>query len=60
MFLSCGKVFSLRTEEVHELVKQALKIEVQEIDEDNDGYKGKEKVACAFVARIDREDREGY
>ena len=36
MFLTCGKVFSLRAEEVHELVKQALKIELQEIDEDHD------------------------
>jgi hypothetical protein len=48
------------TEEVHELVKQALKIELQEIDEDNDSYKSKEKVARAFIARIDREEREGY
>jgi hypothetical protein len=49
-----------RAEEVHELVKQALKIELQEIDEDNDSYKSKEKVARAFIARIDREEREGY
>ena len=60
MFLTCGKVFSLRAEEVHELVKQAPKIELQEIDEDHDGYKTKEKVARAFIARIDREEREGY
>ena len=60
MFLTCGKVFSLRAEEVHELVKQALKIELQEIDEDHDGYKAKKKVARAFIARIDREEREGY
>ena len=60
MFLTCGKVFSLRAEEVHELVKQALQIELQEIDEDHDGYKAKEKVARAFIARIDREEREGY
>ena len=60
MFLTCGKVFSLRTEKVHEFVKQALKIELQEIDEDHDGYKAKEKVARAFIARIDREEREGY
>ena len=60
MFLSCGKVFSLRAEEVHKLVKQALKIELQEIDEDHDGYKTKEKVARVFIARIDREKREGY
>jgi hypothetical protein len=45
---------------VHELVKQALKIELQEIDEDHDGYKDKEKVDRAFIARIDREEREGY
>jgi RNase H-fold protein (predicted Holliday junction resolvase) len=49
-----------RTEQVHELVKQTLKIEVQEIDEDNDSYKSKEKVEHAFIARIDREEREGY
>jgi hypothetical protein len=60
VFLTCGKVFSLRAEEVHELVKQALKIELQEIDEDHDGYKTKEKVVRAFIARIDREEREGY
>jgi hypothetical protein len=60
VFLTCGKVFSLRTEEVYEHVKQALKIELQEIDEDHDGYKAKKKVARAFIARIDREEREGY
>jgi hypothetical protein len=60
VFLTCGKVFSLRAEEVHELVKETLKIELQDIDEDHDGYKGKEKVARAFIARIDREEREGY
>ena len=60
MFLTCGKVFSLRAEEVHKLVKQAPKIELQEIDEDHDGYKSKKKVAHAFIARIDREEREGY
>ncbi len=60
MFLTCGKVFSLRAEEVHELVKQAPKIELQEIDEDHDGWKAKEKVECAFIGRIDREEREGY
>ena len=37
---------------VHELVKQALKIELQEIDEDNDSYKAKEKVARAFIAGL--------
>jgi hypothetical protein len=45
---------------VHELVKQDLKIELQEIDEDHDAYKAKEKVARAFIARIDREEREGF
>ena len=33
-------------EEAHELVKEVLKIELQEIDEDNDRYKAKEKVVC--------------
>jgi hypothetical protein len=60
VFLTCGKVFSLRDEEVHELVKQTLKIEPQEIDGDHDGYKAKEKVARAFITRIDREEREEY
>jgi hypothetical protein len=60
VFLTCGKVFSLRSEEVYELVKQAPKIELLEIDEDHDGYKAEEKVARAFIARIDREEREGY
>ena len=60
MFLTCGKVFSLRAEEVHELVKQTLKIELQEIDEDHGGYKTKEKVTRAFITRIDREEQEGY
>jgi hypothetical protein len=59
VFLTCGKVFSLRSEEVYELVKQAPKIELLEIDEDHDGYKAEEKVARAFIARIDREEREG-
>jgi hypothetical protein len=54
VFLTCGKVFSLRAEEVHEFVKQVLKI--QEIDEDHDGYKTKEKVARDFMARIDRKE----
>jgi hypothetical protein len=43
----------------NELVKQVLKIELQEIDEDNDSYKAKEKVACVFIVRIDREEGEG-
>ncbi len=60
MFLNCGEVFSLRSQEVHEFVKQTLKIELLEIDEDDDGYKAKKKVARAFIARIDREEREGY
>ncbi len=59
MFLTCGKVFSLRAEEVHELVKQSLKIDL-EIDEDHDGYNDKEKVARGFIDRVDREEREGY
>ncbi len=49
-----------RVEEVHELVKQVLKIKIQEIDEDNDSYKAKEKVARVFIPRIDREEREEY
>ncbi len=49
-----------RAEEVYEVVKQDLKIDPQEIDEDNDNYKAQEKVACAFITRIDREEREGY
>ena len=49
-----------RAEGVHELVKQALKIELWKIDEDNDHYKAKEKVARAFITVIDREEREGY
>ena len=36
----------------NELVKQVLKIELQEIDEDNDSYKAKEKVARAFIAGL--------
>ncbi len=48
------------TEDSHELVKQSLKIELQEIDEDNDSYMAKEKVASVFITRIDREEREGY
>ena len=39
-------------------MKQALKIELQEIDEDHDGYKAKKKVARAFIARVDREERD--
>jgi RNase H-fold protein (predicted Holliday junction resolvase) len=58
VFQTCGKVFSLRAEEVHELVKQTLKIELQEIDEDHDGYKAKEKVARAFITRFEREERK--
>jgi hypothetical protein len=49
-----------RDEEVHELVKQTLTIELQEIDEDNYSYKAKDKVARAFIARIDREECEEY
>ncbi len=47
-------------EEVHDLVKESLKIELQEIDEDNNSYKSKEKVVCTFIGRIDREEHEGY
>ena len=43
-----------RAEEVHELVKQTLKIELLKIDEDD--YKVKEKVVCAFITRIYREE----
>jgi hypothetical protein len=53
-----------RAEEVHELVKQTLKIELQKVDEDNGDsrydYKDKEKVVHAFITRIDREEREAY
>ncbi len=48
-----------RADEVHELLEQALKIELQKIDEVNDNYKAKEKVAHTSLARIDREEREG-
>ena len=59
MFLSCGKVFSLRAEEVHKLVKQAPKIELQEIDEDHDGYKAKKKLrvllSLGLIVRSERD-----
>ena len=47
-------------EEVHDLVKESLKIEFQGIDEDNNSYKSKEKVVRTFIGRIDREECEGY
>jgi len=49
-----------RADEVHQLVKQALKIEIQKIDdyEANEDYKAKEKVARAMIARFEREERE--
>ena len=43
--------------EVHDLVKQALKIEMQKIEDDAD-YKAKEKVARALINRFEREERE--
>ncbi len=46
-----------RADEVHDLVKQALKIEMQKIETDTD-YKTKEKVARAFITRFEREERE--
>jgi hypothetical protein len=59
MFLSCGKVFSLRAEEVHELVKQALKIELQEIDDDNDDYRVRKRLCVLFsLGLIVRSERD--
>jgi hypothetical protein len=46
-----------RADEVHDLVKQVLKIEMQKIETDTD-YKTKEKVARAFITRFEREERE--
>jgi hypothetical protein len=46
-------------EEVDDLVKQTLKIELQEIDEDKNSYKTKEKVDRTFITRIDHEESEG-
>jgi hypothetical protein len=42
---------------VHDLVKQALKIEMQKIEAGAD-YKAKEEVARAFITRFEREERE--
>ncbi len=39
------------------LVKQALKIELEKIEAEAE-YKNKEKVARAFIARFEREERE--
>ncbi len=59
MFLSCGKVLSLRAEEVHELVKQTLKIELQEIDEDNDDYRVRKRLrvllSLGLIVRSERD-----
>jgi hypothetical protein len=46
-----------RAAEVQGLVKQALKIELEKIEAEAD-YKNKEKVARAFIARFEREERE--
>ncbi len=46
-----------RAAEVHDLVKQALKVEMQKIEADAD-YKAKEKVAPAVITRFEREERE--
>ncbi len=46
-------------EEGHELVMQTLKVELKELDEDNDSYKTKEKVVRVFITRIDRVECEG-
>ena len=47
-----------RSAEVQDLVKQALKIEMEKIEADAE-FKTKEKVARAFIARFEREKREG-
>jgi hypothetical protein len=46
-----------RAAEVHDLVKQTLKIEIQKIETDVD-YKAKEEVGRAFITRFEREERE--
>ena len=46
-----------RSAEIHDLVKQVLKIEMQKIETDVD-YKAKEKVARDFITRFEREERE--
>ena len=46
-----------RAVEVHDLVKQALKIELEKIEAEAE-YKNKDKVARAFIARFEREERE--
>ena len=43
--------------EVHDLVKQALKIEMQKIESDAD-YKAEEQVVRAFITRFECEERE--
>ena len=44
----------------YELVKQALKIEMQKMEnfQVNADYKAKENVARAFITRLEREERE--
>jgi hypothetical protein len=46
-----------RAAEVHDLVKQDLKIEMQKI-EAGAVYKAKEEVVRAFITRFEREERE--
>jgi hypothetical protein len=46
-----------RAAEVHELLKQALKIEIQKIESDAD-YKVEEQVVRAFITRFECEERE--
>jgi hypothetical protein len=46
-----------RAAEVHGLVKQALKIELEKIEAEAE-YKNKEKIARAFITRFEREERE--
>jgi hypothetical protein len=46
-----------RAAEVHDLVKQDLKIEMQKIEARAD-YKAKEEVVRAFITRFEREERE--
>ncbi len=55
-FVSVDADFS-RVAELHDLMKQALKIEMQKIEADAD-YKAKEKVARAVITRFEREERE--
>ena len=45
---------------MHELVKQALNIEMKKIEDsqDNTDYEAKHDVVCAHIDRIEREERE--